>query len=157
MEGCDSVDGVIFNMSTGGGTGSGVGSMTIQRFAVDNSKVISICNLVNPSKNISNIVVEPYNFVLSMQNVLEHSSLTLMNTNEGLKELINKHKSVETPKLNEYNDILGLTMSHFLSCYSHPFTSNNLAHLQTNLVMYPRIHFMTPAYSPFGNNTLVMT
>jgi len=51
--------------SVGGGTGSGLGSLLLERLSVDYGKKSKLGFTIYPSPQISTAVVEPYNSILS--------------------------------------------------------------------------------------------
>merc|ERR1712083_1113912 len=61
-----------------GGTGSGLGSLLLERLSVDYGKKSKICYTVFPSPKIATAVVEPYNSVLSTHSLLEHAEVAVM-------------------------------------------------------------------------------
>merc|ERR1712142_1328579 len=65
VEDCDNLQGFIMTHSVGGGTGSGLGMLILERLAVDYRKKSKIGFEIYPSPNISNCIVEPYNGLLS--------------------------------------------------------------------------------------------
>ena len=73
--------------STGGGTGSGVGSELLEHFGNEYNKKAKINFSVFNSPKLSNSVVEPYNSVLLSYWLLEHSDCTIMFDNQALYSL----------------------------------------------------------------------
>ena len=55
-----------------GGTGSGLMALIIEELKTDMQNVSLISFVVAPSKNISNWVVEPYNFVFALARHIEY-------------------------------------------------------------------------------------
>lgn len=64
--------------SFSGGTGSGVGSLLLEKLSVDYPKKTKIEFAIYPSPLLSSIVVEPYNSVLCMDSMLEFSDVAFM-------------------------------------------------------------------------------
>jgi tubulin alpha len=69
---CTGLQGFFIYNALGGGTGSGLGSLLLERLSVDYGKKTKIGFNVFPSPQISNACVEPYNSVLSTHSLLEH-------------------------------------------------------------------------------------
>jgi tubulin alpha len=69
---------------TGGGTGSGLGSLLLERLSVDYGRKSKLSFAVSPSPQVSTAVVEPYNSVLSTHALLEHTDCTFCLDNEAL-------------------------------------------------------------------------
>ena len=63
---------MIFN-ACGGGTGSGLGCLLLERLSVDYGKKSKISFTVWSCPQISSACVEPYNTVLCVHSLLEHT------------------------------------------------------------------------------------
>ena len=66
---------MIFN-ACGGGTGSGLGCLLLERLSVDYGKKSKISFTVWSCPQISSACVEPYNTVLCVHSLLEHTDVT---------------------------------------------------------------------------------
>ena len=64
-EACDCLQGFQLTHSLGGGTGSGLGNLLIQKIREEYPDRIMTAFSVVPSPKVSNVVVEPYNATLS--------------------------------------------------------------------------------------------
>jgi tubulin alpha len=62
---CTGLQGFLVFSSVGGGTGSGLGALLLERLSVDYGKKPKLGFTVYPAPQISTAVVEPYNSVLS--------------------------------------------------------------------------------------------
>jgi tubulin alpha len=56
--------------TVGGGTGSGLGSLLLERLSVDYGKKSKLGFTIYPSPQISTAVVEPYNSILCTHSLL---------------------------------------------------------------------------------------
>jgi tubulin beta len=74
--------------SLGGGTGSGLGSLLLQKIKEEFPDKLSFNFSVLPSPGQSNVVVEPYNAILSMFHLIEDSDGTFVMENEALIRLL---------------------------------------------------------------------
>ena len=70
---CSGLQGFLIFHSSGGGTGSGFGSLLLERLSVDYGKKSKLEFCVYPAPQVSTSVVEPYNAVLSTHAMLEHT------------------------------------------------------------------------------------
>ena len=66
---------MIFN-ACGGGTGSGLGCLLLERLSVDYGKKSKISFTVWSCPQISSACVGPYNTVLCVHSLLEHTDVT---------------------------------------------------------------------------------
>ena len=63
---CDNFQGFMMYHSINGGTGSGLGTLLLQRLSVEYNKKTKINYAIFPSAQISTNIVETYNAVLSL-------------------------------------------------------------------------------------------
>ena len=81
---CTGLQGFVVCHATGGRTGSGFGSLLLERLSVDYGRKSKLSFAVSPSPQVSTAVVEPYNSVLSTHALLEHTDCTFCLDNEAL-------------------------------------------------------------------------
>ena len=67
----------VYN-ACGGGTGSGLGCLMLERLSVDYGKKSKISFTVWCCPQVATAVVEPYNTVLCVHSLLEHTDVTIM-------------------------------------------------------------------------------
>lgn len=67
---CTGLQGFMITQSVGGGTGSGLGSLLLERLSVDYGKKTKMNFAIYPSPQLSTSTVEPYNAVLSTHALL---------------------------------------------------------------------------------------
>ena len=84
---CTGLQGFMVFNSVGGGTGSGLGSLLLERLSVDYGKKSKLSFSVYPSPQVSTAVVEPYNAILSTHSLLEHTDVTFLVDNEALYDI----------------------------------------------------------------------
>jgi tubulin alpha len=80
---CEGLQGFFVFHSFGGGTGSGFGSLLLERLSTDYGKKSKLEFSVYPAPKMSTSVVEPYNSVLTTHTTLEHSDCSFMVDNEA--------------------------------------------------------------------------
>ncbi|KAG4169481.1 hypothetical protein ERO13_A12G081730v2 [Gossypium hirsutum] len=81
---CTGLQGFLVFNAVGGGTGSGLGSLLLERLSVDYGKKSKLGFTVYPSPQVSTSVVEPYNSVLSTHSLLEHTDVAVLLDNEAI-------------------------------------------------------------------------
>ena len=149
-EKCNNIEGFSIFHALGGGTGSGLGSLLLERICEEYPKNIKMSYPILPSPALSTSVVEPYNTVLSIHCLLEYNNLTVAFDNESIYSICHHQLGVEEVRYFHVNQLIAQIYSDITSAIR--FQSNlhiNLASYHTNLVPYPRIHFVYPAHSPF--------
>ena len=139
---------MIFH-SIGGGTGSGLCSLLTERLSVDYGKKTKMSFTVTPSPHISTSTVEPYNSVLSSHSLMEHSDISVMLDNEALYDICRRNLDIERPTYTNLNRITSQVVSSLTASLRFDGSLNvDMCEFQTNLVPYPRIHFMQSSYAP---------
>jgi len=146
---CTGLQGFMIYHSFGGGTGSGFGSLLLERLSVDYGKKSKIEFAVYPSPQIATAVVEPYNSVLCAHAMMEHSDVAFMVDNEALYDICRRNLGIERPTYTNLNRLLAQCISSVTASLRFDGALNvDLTEFQTNLVPYPRIHFPLCAFAP---------
>lgn len=102
-----------------------------------------------PSPQISTAVVEPYNSVLSTHSLLEHTDVAVMLDNEAIYDICRRSLDIERPTYTNLNRLIGQVISSLTASLRFDGALNvDVTEFQTNLVPYPRIHFMLSSYAP---------
>eukprot|EP01119_Soliformovum_irregulare_P018145 TRINITY_DN54_c0_g2_i1.p1 TRINITY_DN54_c0_g2~~TRINITY_DN54_c0_g2_i1.p1 ORF type:complete len:451 (+),score=158.67 TRINITY_DN54_c0_g2_i1:151-1503(+) len=146
---CTGLQGFLIFHSVGGGTGSGFGSLLLERLSVDYGKKSKLDFCIYPSPQVSTSVVEPYNSVLSTHSLLEHTDVAFMLDNEAIYQICNRSLDIEKPNYTNLNRLVAQLISSLTASLRFPGSLNvDINEFQTNLVPYPRIHFMLCSYAP---------
>jgi len=149
VDNCDNVQGFLMNHSVGGGTGSGLGALMLERLAVDYRKKSKIGFEVYPSPTMSTCVVEPYNALLTTHWLLDHTEVSLVLDNEAIYEICQKWLDVKRPSYENLNRLITKTISSMTASLRFGGELNvDLTEFQTNLVPFPRLHFMITSMAP---------
>jgi len=146
---CTGLQGFMIFHSFGGGTGSGLGSLLLERLSVDYGKKAKIEFAVYPSPQVHTAVVEPYNSVLCTHAMNEHSDVAFMVDNEALYDICTRNLKIERPTYTNLNRLIAQCISSITASLRFDGALNvDLTEFQTNLVPYPRIRFPLLAYAP---------
>merc|ERR1712167_402406 len=146
---CTGLQGFLIFNSVGGGTGSGLGSLLLERLSVDYGKKSKLGFTVYPSPQISTAVVEPYSSVLATHSLLEHTDVAVVLDNEAIYEICQKSLNIERPTYTNLNRLIAQVISSITASLRFDGALNvDITEFQTNLVPYPRIHFMLSSYAP---------
>jgi len=149
VDNSENVQGFIVNHAVGGGTGSGMGMLILERLAVDYRKKSKIGFELYPSPNISTCIVEPYNGLLSTHWLLDHTDVSLVLDNEALYSICQKKLDIKKPSYNNLNRIVAKVTSSMTAALRFDGELNvDMNEFQTNLVPFPRLHFMTTSLAP---------
>ncbi|CAH2097343.1 unnamed protein product [Euphydryas editha] len=148
-ENCDCLQGFQLTHSLGGGTGSGMGTLLISKIREEYPDRIMNTYSVVPSPKVSDTVVEPYNAVLSIHQLVENTDETYCIDNEALYDICYRTLKVPNPTYGDLNHLVSLTMSGVTTCLRFPGQLNaDLRKLAVNMVPFPRLHFFMPGFAP---------
>ncbi|XP_021718441.1 tubulin alpha-1 chain [Chenopodium quinoa] len=146
---CTGLQGFLVFNAVGGGTGSGLGSLLLERLSVDYGKKSKLGFTIYPSPQISTSVVEPYNSVLSTHSLLEHTDVAVLLDNEAIYDICRRSLDIERPTYTNLNRLISQVISSLTASLRFDGALNvDVNEFQTNLVPYPRIHFMLSSYAP---------
>ncbi|KAE8221555.1 hypothetical protein CF319_g5104 [Tilletia indica] len=148
-EACTGLQGFFVFHSFGGGTGSGFGSLLLERLQQDYGKKAKLEFSVYPAPQVSSSVVEPYNAVLTTHTTLESSDCSFMVDNEAIYDICQKKLGISSPSFANLNRLIAQVVSSVTASLRFSGSLNvDLNEFQTNLVPYPRIHFPLATYAP---------
>ncbi|KAG0014399.1 Tubulin alpha-3C/D chain, partial [Podila clonocystis] len=146
---CDGLQGFLLFHSFGGGTGSGLGALVLERLSTDFGKKIKLEFAVYPAPEMATSVVEPYNSILTTHTTLELADCTFMVDNEAIYDICRRNLDVERPSYSNLNRMIAQVVSSItLSLRFSGKLNVDMNEFQTNLVPYPRIHFPLVTYAP---------
>jgi len=152
VDNSQNVQGFIIHHAVGGGTGSGLGALILERIAVDYRKKSKIGFEIYPAPKISTCIVEPYNAMLSTHWLLDHTEVSVLLDNEAIYSICQKQLDIDRPSYKDLNIIIAKVISSMTASLRFDGELNvDLGEFQTNLVPFPRLHFMTTALAPVIN------
>lgn len=159
VEKCDRLHGFLLMHSLGGGTGSGLGTATLKLLKDYYSHVERIVSCVYPA-NIQDTITAPYNTLLATQELIEHATCVFPVENKALLDICNSqmNKRENTNQMNynasckpfhDMNSIIANMLLHLTSGSRFPGSLNmDMNEVATNLVPYPRLHYIFSSISP---------
>ncbi|XP_076165622.1 tubulin alpha chain-like isoform X2 [Ptiloglossa arizonensis] len=149
-EKCSRPSGFIVFRSLNGGTGSGFGTLLLERLTRDYPKKIVLDFVICPAPNISTVIIEPYNALFATHGSLDHVDCCFLVDNEALYDICTRNLDVECPTYTNLNRLQAQVVSSITASTRFEGAVNlSLQELRTNLVPYPRIHFSLATYAPF--------
>lgn len=149
FEAADRPEGLQMFMGTGGGTGSGLGTLLISTFRENYPANMLVSFSVFPSKSYSDIVVEPYNTTLTVHQLVENTDFTVCFDNEALILQAKRNSGLMKPSFEDMNRPLVAALSGITSSMRFPGTLNtNLRKVSVNMIPFPRIHFFSMSLAP---------
>ncbi|KAI6025088.1 beta-tubulin 2 [Pisolithus microcarpus] len=149
-EGCEALQGFQIIHSLGGGTGAGLGSLLLSKLREEYPDRMLQTFSILPSPNVSETVVEPYNALLSIHQLVDNCDLTICIDNEALYEIAVRTLKIKTPAFGDLNQIISRVMCGVSTSLRFPGQLNgDMRKLGMNLIPFPRLHFLMPSYAPF--------
>lgn len=158
--------------SIAGGTGSGLGSFLLERLN-DRfpKKIIQTYSVFPDTTNSGDVVVHPYNSLLSMRRLTQNADSVVVLDNGALSRIAAERLHVQEPSFQQTNqlvsifgdiedDILTLNqvstvMSASTTTLRYPgYMHNDLVSIVASLIPTPRCHFLMTSYTPFTGDNL---
>merc|ERR1712173_465915 len=104
---------------------------------------------IYPAPNLSTCIVEPYNAMLATHWLLDHTEVSVVLDNEAIYAIAQKQLDIPRPSYGQLNMIIAKIVSSMSAALRFDGEANvDLGEFQTNLVPFPRLHFMTTALAP---------
>ncbi|XP_018330927.1 tubulin beta chain-like isoform X2 [Agrilus planipennis] len=155
-ESCDCMQGFQLVHSIGGGTGSGLGCLLLEKIKEEYpDRIISTFTII-PSPKVSDMVVEPYNAVLSFDYLMNNTDETYIIDNEALFDICYRTLKLTAPSYEDMNHLISAVMSGVTTCFRFPGQLNaDLRKIMTNMVPFPRLHFFMPGFVPLTARSTV--
>ncbi|XP_060801573.1 tubulin alpha chain [Amyelois transitella] len=149
-EECSHLQGFIIFRSFGGGTGSGFTALLLEGLTKDYGKLSKIEFAIYPAPQISPIIVEPYNAVLTTHACMNTEDVCFIFDNEALYDILARSLDVPRPTYTNLNRLIAQVVSCMTASLRFQGSLNvELVEFRTNLIPYPRIHFPLVTFAPF--------
>jgi tubulin alpha len=143
--------GVLLARASGGGAGSGVASMLLQRFADELPHVALMDLCLMPTDRLAAAVTEPYNAVLGALDSLDYADAWLAFENDALLDNCALAMQLTKPSFAELNQV----WAHVVSSLAAPLALRrgaeqraSLAHVCRMLTPQPRCNLLVPHFAP---------
>ncbi|GAA5833566.1 hypothetical protein JCM11251_003528 [Rhodosporidiobolus azoricus] len=152
-EGSDSLEGIMLLHSIAGGTGSGLGSYVLERLSDIFPKKLVQTYSVFPDSTNSDIVVQPYNALLSLQRLTEYADSVVVLDNKALQNLCQDRLQMGMSDVAQTNQLVSTVMTASTQTLRYPgYMNNDLVSMIASLIPTPRCHFLTTSYTPFTSD-----
>ncbi|OEU10532.1 putative gamma tubulin [Fragilariopsis cylindrus CCMP1102] len=150
----DSLEGFVLTHSIAGGTGSGMGSYLLERLNDHFPKKLIQTYSVFPSwQNQSDVVVEPYNSLLTMKRLTLNADAVVVLDNAALNRIAVDRLQIENPSVEHVNSLVATIMAASTTTLRYPgYMNNDWIGLLASLIPTPRCHFLMTGYTPLVLN-----
>mmetsp|Transcript_15028 Transcript_15028/g.13494 ORF Transcript_15028/g.13494 Transcript_15028/m.13494 type:complete len:531 (+) Transcript_15028:68-1660(+) len=147
----DSLEGFVLTHSIAGGTGSGFGSYLLEQLTDRYPKKIVQTYSVFPNESDkSDVVVHPYNSVLTLKRLILNCDSTVVIDNTSLHRIADERLQLNNSiSFSETNAIISNVMAASTATLRYPgYMNNDLIGLIASLVPTPRAHFLMTSFTP---------
>lgn len=154
-DGSDSLEGFMLLHSIAGGTGSGLGSFMLERLNDRFPKKLIQTYSVFPNTQEGDVVVQPYNSMLSMRRLTQNADSVVVLDNGALSKIAADRLHVQAPSFQQTNQLVSTVMSASTTTLRYPgYMHNDLVGIVASLIPTPRCHFLMTSYTPFSGETV---
>lgn len=155
LESCDNPQGFLIFNSLGGGTGSGFGSLLLEKLSNNYPKKYTFSFPIYPSNHNDDILsIEKFNSVLSIISSLKHSNIDFIFQNDAINQICINKFNINKPSYININRLIAQVISS-ITC---PLRYNNkidMSQFISWLTPFPRLHFLLSSYAPLCTNEIV--
>jgi tubulin gamma len=147
----DSLEGFVLAHSIAGGTGSGMGSYLLERLNDHFPKKLIQTYSVFPSTSTdeSDVVVQPYNSLLTMKRLILNADAVVVLDNTALNRIATDRLRIENPTVEHLNSLVATIMAASTTTLRYPgYMNNDWIGLLASLIPTPRCHFLMTGYTP---------
>lgn len=145
----DSLEGFVVCHSIAGGTGSGMGSYLLERLNDHYPKKLIQTYSVFPSWADQDVVVQPYNSLLTLKRLTLNADAVVVLDNTALNRIAVDRFRIENPSVDHINSLVATIMAASTTTLRYPgYMNNDLIGLLAGLIPTPRCHFLMTGYTP---------
>lgn len=170
VEACESLQSFLLLQSLGGGTGSGLGCYILNLLEDEFPEAYRFATSVFPSED-DDVITSPYNALLSLAELTEHADAVFPLENQALMDMCSLIQTRSGPSATQpasllsgptagksrgkafdgMNGIAANMLLHLTSSVRFEGALNvDLNEITTNLVPFPRLHFLLASLSPLA-------
>ena len=149
-DGSDSLEGFVLAHSIAGGTGSGMGSYLLERLNDRYpKKLIQTYSVFPNAGDESDVVVQPFNSILTLKRLTLNSDCVVVLDNAALNNIAVDRLHIRNPTFTETNSLVSTVMAASTTTLRYPgYMNNDLIGLVASLIPTPRCHFLMTGYTP---------
>ncbi|XP_049536002.1 tubulin gamma-1 chain-like [Anopheles darlingi] len=155
VDNTDSLEGFVLCHSIAGGTGSGMGSFMMETLSERFPKKLIQTYSVFPNQDeISDVVVQPYNSLLTLRRLTSCADCVVVLDNTALNRIATERLQLENPSFAQINTLVSTIMSVSTTTLRYPsYMNNNLIELIAPLIPTSQLHFLMTGYTPLATDT----
>jgi tubulin gamma len=117
----DSLEGFVLTHSIAGGTGSGMGSYLLEKLSDHFPKKLVQTYSVFPGQaDQSDVVVQPYNSLLTLKRLTEHADAVVVLDNTALNRIATDRLRIANPTVDHLNSLVATIMAASTTTLRYP-------------------------------------
>lgn len=159
--------------SIAGGTGSGLGSFVLERLNDRFPKKLIQTYSVFPNTSEPDVVVQPYNSLLTLRRLVDHADSVVVLDNGALARIAADRLHIQNPSFDQTNQLVGslyltgkeinrtilrqvsTVIAASTQTLRYPsYMNNDLVGIVASLIPTPRCHFLMTSYTPFTGDQI---
>lgn len=151
-ESADNFEGIQLCHSIAGGTGSGLGSLLLERLRERfPKKLLSTFSVFPNTDEISDVVVQPYNSILTLKRLTQQADCTVLLDNAAVNRIASDKLHISNPNFSEANQVISTVMAAMTAPLRMPgYNYNDMTSIISSLCPVPNCHYVVPGYTPFS-------
>ncbi len=152
----DNLEGFMLLHSIAGGTGSGLGSFLLEQINdFFPKKLVQTYSVFPNSQEVSDIVVQPYNSILSLKRLSQNADSVVVLDNAALTRIASDKLRIHDPTFVQTNQLVSTVMSASTATLRFPgYMYHDLLSIYSTLIPIPRCHFLSTSYTPFHTSSV---
>lgn len=117
-------------------------------------KLVQTYSVFPNNEEISDVVVQPYNSMLSLRRLAENADSVVVLDNAALNRIASDRLHIPNPDFAQTNRLVSTVMSASTTTLRYPsYMNNDLVGLVASLIPTPKCHFLMTSYTPFTTDT----
>lgn len=156
---CDNFNNFQLFHSVAGGTGSGVGSLILETLndRYGSKKLINTFLIFPSNEKTSDVVVQPYNTILTLKRLIDFSDASIVFHNDALNSMENLLFHNSRHQSDAAFELTNKLISNVCANISNPFRFPNYMYssyesIFSSLIPTPDLKFLSASIAPFTSN-----
>eukprot|EP00074_Homo_sapiens_P109907 XP_024306468.1 tubulin gamma-2 chain isoform X7 [Homo sapiens] len=105
---------------------------------------------------MSDVVVQPYNSLLTLKRLTQNADCVVVLDNTALNRIATDRLHIQNPSFSQINQLVSTIMSASTTTLRYPgYMNNDLIGLIASLIPTPRLHFLMTGYTPLTTDQSV--
>lgn len=118
-------------------------------------KLIQTYSVFPNSEETSDVVVQPYNSVLTLKRLVNNADSVVVLDNAALSRIASDRLHLQNPSYHQTNQLVSTVMSTSTTTLRYPgYMNNDLCGILASLIPSPRAHFLMTSYTPFTSDNV---